>query len=79
MEEDPLLFNERKRKLLGDEVHDGFLHPKKFKTNSLLLQNESDQSQKMPIKSSADVKKRKLELSDEAMSSKIKKHKFQII
>ncbi len=80
MEEDPILFNEKKRKLLGDEIHDGFLHPKKFKTNSFVLQNsELDETQRVTPKEKT-AQKRKLDEVDETKSfSNQKKHKFQII
>ena len=66
---DPISFNEKKRNLLGNEVHESFLHPKMFKTNTINLKNES---------SNFTPKKRKTE-TPKSSASVPKKHKFQLI
>ena len=82
MEEDPIQFNEKKRKLLGDEIHDSFLHPNKFKTNTFYLQSETNEIPNAAIKlklesSASEAKKRKFVEKDDQTNQK--KHKFQII
>ena len=61
--ENPLEFNAKKRKALGDGIQESFLHPKPFKTEKMTLTNPKRmKEEKKPIK---DIK--------------MPKHKFDII
>jgi len=73
---DPMEFNEKKRKLLGEKIHDGFLHPKPFKIGQIQFKSEAS-----PVKLSDESKKRKLdpEIEKNTNFSDKKKHKFQLI
>jgi hypothetical protein len=77
MLDDPIEFNENKRKLLGEKIHNSFLHPKPFKIGQIELKSES-----LPKKLMSDEsKKRKLdqEIEKDTNISEKKKHKFQLI
>jgi hypothetical protein len=64
--ENPMEYNEKKRKLLGSGIHDSFLHPKPFKIEKLTL----------PKKMEAKKQTKQLEA---LKGSKITKHRFNII
>jgi hypothetical protein len=66
---DPLHFNENKRKLLGEEVYEGFMHPKKFKVGKIELKREP---------SKITIGQKKLASQPKEVIS-IKKHKFQLV
>ena len=38
-EDNPVQYNERKRKLMGDDIHDSFLHPTFVKTSKISFQS----------------------------------------
>jgi hypothetical protein len=42
--ENPVEFNNRKRKMLGDGIQDSFLHPKPFKVEKMTLPSTSKSS-----------------------------------
>jgi hypothetical protein len=43
--ENPVEFNNRKRKMLGDGIQDSFLHPKPFKVEKMTLPSTSKSSE----------------------------------
>jgi hypothetical protein len=58
--DDPLKFNERKRKLLGEGVFDSFMHPK-FKTKTISLEKKSSRKEEKPkdkIQTKAEKRKK---------------------
>ena len=65
MKEDPEKFNLEKRKRLGPEIQESFLHPKLIKTDTFLL--------KKPVKSEANKTK---VTTNNAVASK---HKFKLL
>ena len=66
-DEEPETFNEKKRKLLGNEVHDGFLNPKKIKIGTITLNPESK------MKPKVSPKKKTIETKNNVSQTK---HKF---
>jgi hypothetical protein len=74
MLDDPMEFNDKKRKLLGEKIHNSFLHPKPFKIGQLQMKPEAS-----PKKLSDESKKRKLDPEMTTNTSDKKKHKFQLI
>ena len=50
-EDNPIEYNERKRRLMGDDIHDSFLHPSFVKTSKInfAVQKDSKKSQKKNI------------------------------
>ena len=66
-DDNPLEFNERKRKLLGSEIQDSFLHPTFVKTSKIILEPKANL--KAP-KSAKNMKK-------ETIQIKNVKHKFK--
>jgi hypothetical protein len=69
LNEDPLTFNEKRKKRLGSPVHESFLHPKFVKTNHIYLPNST--TSKTKKRSEIDTKS--------GSGSKIIKHKFQFL
>lgn len=65
--DDPISYNERKRKRLGEEVHEGFLHPKQIKLGQITLKSE---------KADKELALKKLK-SYSKNNVSTKKHKFQ--
>jgi hypothetical protein len=69
-----IAFNEQKRKAMGDEVYESFMHPKMFKTNSVTLNN-----QKEKVNTPTKLAKTVVQKSKELSNSKTKlKHKFNV-
>ena len=77
MSEDPIEFNEKKRKLIGEKIHNSFLHPKPMKTGELFIKPEQSSFKK----DNEETKKQKVTEETRADSNliKIKKHKFSLI
>jgi hypothetical protein len=72
VEDNPILFNERKRKLVGNGVFESFQNPKAIKTKTVVLNT--------PLKD--NTKRLKVEKSDDKVDSKSQKdeensHKFK--
>ena len=65
---DPINYNEKKRQLLGNEIHEAFMHPKKFKIGKIELKTE-------PAKLKP-LSKTKTGSSNEHETKR--KHKFQL-
>ncbi len=58
---DPLVYNDRKRKQLGDAVFDSFMHPKFVKTKKISLEN-SEKKPKQVQRKTDNIKKSKNEM-----------------
>ena len=52
-EDNPIEYNERKRKLMGDDIHDSFLHPSFVKTSKITFPSTATKSVKKPSNNSA--------------------------
>lgn len=65
---DPINYNEKKRKLLGEKIHEAFMHPKKFKIGKIELKTEPAKLKSLP--------KTKTSSSSDLESKR--KHKFQL-
>ena len=61
-DDDPLEFNKRKRKLLGSEIQDSFLHPSFVKTSKIVIESKKVQKEKQQNKN--DTKKPSLNTGD---------------
>ena len=68
--EDPEAYNEKKRKILGDEIFDSFMHPKQIKTGKIVLKPETSNESKP--KSFSKIVEQKTE-------RKSVKHKFNVV
>jgi hypothetical protein len=66
----PIEYNDRKRKLMGDAVQESFLHPKLIKTDKIVFSKAKPQSKTQPVKSS-------IFLNTNQLPPKQIKHKFQ--
>ncbi len=77
MLEDPIEFNEKKRHLLGEKLHNSFLHPKKIKIGQLHLKSEPS-TNKLSMDES---KKRKINIEADTNTKPVsfQKHKFNLI
>jgi hypothetical protein len=78
--------NERKRKLLGDNVFDSFMHPKPFKTKKIELKGVDNKKHKDKQEKASENKKKESEKKEKAsekntnnkkQSKKQSNHKFQ--
>ena len=80
LNEDPIEFNETKRKRLGESLQESFQHPKLIKTDKISF---GSQLPKIPAekskKTSTKLKIEPLKKTDSSKDSKITKHKFQVI
>ena len=74
-EEDPIEFNEIKRKRLGEPIHESFLHPKLIKTDKIQFGDEVPSKAKQLTKKSIS-KNKKIE---PLHVDKSVKHKFRLI
>ena len=73
-DEDPIEFNEIKRKRLGEPIQDSFLHPKLIKTNKITFESEPSKPKKLSEKSKSTLTK-----TEPMKVEKVVKHKFQLI
>ena len=56
----PLEYNEKKRKLMGTDIHESFLHPKKIKTAKLTLPSAGKGKSEIHVKKTLQSHKFKL-------------------
>lgn len=73
-DEDPIQFNEVKRKRLGESIQESFLHPKLIKTNKITFASETSKPKKPSEKSKSTLTK-----IEPLKVEKTVKHKFQLI
>ena len=66
--EDPELFNSKKRKILGDGVFESFMHPKQIKIGKIALKSETKSESKEQMLTPT-----------KALPVKQTKHKFNVI
>jgi hypothetical protein len=70
-------YNEKKRHLLGEKIHNSFLHPKPIKIGQINLKSEP-----LTTKLNLDEsKKRKINVESDTITKPIsnKKHKFHLV
>ena len=67
-DDNPLQFNERKRKIMGEDVHDSFLHPSFVKTSKISF---------TPQKSVKKLPNDSVKKVEQSPKTKEIKHKFQ--
>ena len=72
-DDDPLEFNERKRKLLGSEIQDSFLHPSFVKTSKIVIETKKVPKEKHQNKS----KETSITKTKPLQNTKQIKHKFK--
>ena len=64
IDENPLEFNEKKRKLLGPGLQESFLHPKAFKIEKLTLPKNTE---------------KKKSTKQSGGNTEVKKHRFNVV
>jgi hypothetical protein len=65
-DDNPIEFNEQKRKKMGDQIHDSFLHPSFVKTSKIVLEPQTKKKNTVKV-----IKK------DTNLKGKNIKHKFK--